>query len=98
MATMTERPVMDAVMERLTPALDTLEKNARQARRTIARGRRTAEDAVADTTRQVRRHPLGAVAAAGAAGVLSGCVLGFVLGRRTRGVRPIESDDEWTGD
>lgn len=98
MATMTARPVMDAVMEQLTPALDALEQKARKARRTIARGRRTAEDAVTDTTRQVRRHPLGAVAAAGAAGVLSGCLVGFVLGRRTRGVRPIESDDEWIGD
>jgi ElaB/YqjD/DUF883 family membrane-anchored ribosome-binding protein len=85
-------------LEQLTPALDTLEQNARKARRAIAKGRRTAEDAVTDTTRQVRRHPLGALAVAGAAGVLSGCVVGFVLGRRTRGVRPIEQDDDWIGD
>jgi ElaB/YqjD/DUF883 family membrane-anchored ribosome-binding protein len=77
----------DAIKERLTPALNRLEAiemNARKARRAAVRGRHAAEDAVADATLSVRRHPIGAVALAAGAGVVAGCVMGFVLGRRGR--------------
>ena len=83
----TATPVADAIKDRLTPALNRLEAiemNARKARRAAVRGRNAAQDAVADATLNVRRHPIGAVALAAGAGALAGCVMGFVLGRRSR--------------
>lgn len=80
-------PMADAIKERLTPALDrleALEMNARKARRAVARSRHAAEDAVADASLGVRRHPIGAVALAAGVGAFTGYMMGFVLGRRGR--------------
>lgn len=70
----------EAVSERLNPALESLEQNLRDARRAVARGRRVAEDVVDEATVRIRRHPLSATALAATAGMLAGCVIGFVLG------------------
>ena len=69
-----------AVSERLTPALESLEHNVRDARRAMARGRRTAEDFVDEATVRVRQQPLTAMALAVSAGALAGCLIGFALG------------------
>jgi ElaB/YqjD/DUF883 family membrane-anchored ribosome-binding protein len=70
----------EAVSERLGPAREAVEQNVRDARRTIARGRRAAEDFVDDTTRRVRRSPLTSMAFAVSVGVLAGGMVGFALG------------------
>ena len=83
----TATPMADAIKDRLTPALDrleALEMTARKARRAVARGRHAAQDAVADASLGVRRHPIGAVALAAGAGVIAGWMMGYVLGRRGR--------------
>lgn len=81
MATMTGTTVArEAIKERLSPALETLEENVRQARRAIVQGRYAAEDFAAGTALQVRHHPLSAVALAAGAGALAGCMIGVALG------------------
>jgi ElaB/YqjD/DUF883 family membrane-anchored ribosome-binding protein len=86
MATMTgTAAVKEAIKERLTPALETLEENTRDAKRAILHGRHAAEDFITETALQVRRHPLSAIAIAAAAAALAGCLIGFALGRRARG-------------
>ena len=83
--TTTATPVADAIKQRLTPALDTLEtleKNARRARRAVARGRYATEDAMTGAALGLRRRPLRSLALAAGTGALAGCIMGFVLGRR----------------
>jgi ElaB/YqjD/DUF883 family membrane-anchored ribosome-binding protein len=75
---------VEAIKERLAPALETLDENVRQGRKLIVRGRHAAEDAVAAAALQVRRHPLSTVVAAAGAGALAGALLGFALGWQTR--------------
>ena len=82
MATMTATTAREAIKACASPALGTLEENARQVRRAIVQGRHTAEDVAAGTALQVRRHPLRATATAAGAGALAGCVIGFTLGWR----------------
>ena len=82
MATTTATPVMDATRERLLPALDEVEKNARRARHAVRESRVAAEDAVAGAKLRVRERPLTSMLKAAAAGALAGCVAGFVMSRR----------------
>ena len=83
MATMTgTAAAREVIRERLSPALDTLDENVRQARRAILQGRHAAEDVVAGAALEVRRHPLSALALAAGAGALAGCLVGFALGCR----------------
>lgn len=70
----------EAVREHLKPAFEAVEANVRDARRAVEDSRRAAEDFIDETTLQVRRHPLGSIALAAAAGALAGGVLGFALG------------------
>jgi ElaB/YqjD/DUF883 family membrane-anchored ribosome-binding protein len=69
--------------DRLDSGIQQFEEKVEQGRRVIAKGRRAAEDGVEATVSQLKRHPLRAVAAATAVGVLVGCV-GFAAGRCTR--------------
>lgn len=72
----------EAVREQVSPALEALEKNVRQARRAVVEGKHAAEDFVATTALQIRRQPLTAVALAAGAGAAVGCLIGFVFGWR----------------
>lgn len=72
----------EAVSDRLNPAWESLEQNVREARRAVARGRRAAEDYADEAALQVRRHPLSALGIAVTTGILAGCVMGFLMGRR----------------
>ena len=72
----------DGARERCGPAFATLEKNMREATRAIVEGRHAAEDVVAETVREVRRHPLRALALAAGGGAVTGGLVGFVFGRR----------------
>jgi ElaB/YqjD/DUF883 family membrane-anchored ribosome-binding protein len=74
----------DAVAERLSPTLDSVQEQVRQARRVITHGRHAAEDFVAETELNVRRRPLSSIALAGAVGALAGCLFGLLLGSQTR--------------
>jgi ElaB/YqjD/DUF883 family membrane-anchored ribosome-binding protein len=80
--TTTVESAREAISERLNPALESIEESVRQVRRSFVVQRHAAEDLVAEGALQVRRHPLSAVAVAGAAGALVGCMLGFALGWR----------------
>jgi ElaB/YqjD/DUF883 family membrane-anchored ribosome-binding protein len=73
-----------AVKDRLESGIQQFEEKVEQGRRAIARGRRAGEDGVEATVSQIKRHPLRAVAAVTAVGVLVGCVVGFAAGRCTR--------------
>lgn len=75
---------VDAIKDRLAPALDTLDERMRQGRRAFVRGQHTAEDAAAAATRIVRRRPLRAVMIAAGVGALAGGVIGFGFGWLTR--------------
>jgi ElaB/YqjD/DUF883 family membrane-anchored ribosome-binding protein len=75
---------VEAIKERIGPALDTLDETVRQGRRVIIRGRHGAEDAAAAATLIIRRRPLGAVTIAAGAGALVGGLVGFGLGWLTR--------------
>lgn len=82
--TTTATPVADAITQRLTPALDTiesLEKNLRRARRAAAHGRYATQDAVAGAALGIRRRPLRTVAVAAGAGALAGWLVGFAMSR-----------------
>lgn len=75
---------VEAVKERLTPALDKLDETMRQGRQVIVRGQHAAEDAAAAATLRIRRRPLSAIMVAAGAGVLIGALVGFGLGWVTR--------------
>jgi ElaB/YqjD/DUF883 family membrane-anchored ribosome-binding protein len=75
---------VDAIRERLAPALDTLDDSMRRGRKAIVRGQHAAEDAAAATTLIVRRRPVSAVMIAAGAGALAGGLIGFAVGRLTR--------------
>ena len=86
MATMTgTTAAKEAIKERLTPALETLEENVRDGRRAIVHGRYAAEDFLAATALRVRWRPLMALALAAGVGALGGCLIGFALGGRAHG-------------
>jgi len=88
MATIPEATeAVEAIKERLSPALETLDENVRRGRRLIVKGRHATEDAVAAGALQVRRHPLGTVLVAAGAGALMGSLLGLALGWQARGAR-----------
>jgi ElaB/YqjD/DUF883 family membrane-anchored ribosome-binding protein len=75
---------VEAIKERLAPALDTLDETVHQGRRVIVRGQHAAEDAAAAAALVVRRRPLSAVMVAAGAGALAGGLIGFGLGWLTR--------------
>jgi ElaB/YqjD/DUF883 family membrane-anchored ribosome-binding protein len=77
--------VKEAIKDRMTPALEELEENAQEARRTIVHGRHAVGDLVASTALRVRWRPLAAMALAASMGALAGCLIGFALGRRSHG-------------
>ena len=87
MDTMTaaRKAASEAFPERLGPVLDAVEEKARRARRAIVKGRYVAEDLAHETTQQVRRRPLMAIAIATGAGAVAGCLFGFALGWRSHG-------------
>ena len=84
MATSPVASVVDAVKERLSPALDTLNETIRQGRKVVVRGQHAAEDAAAAAALRVRRRPLSAVMIATGAGALVGALVGFGLASVTR--------------
>ena len=67
--------------ERMGPALEAFERNVRDARRAVHNGRYAMEDLFAETTLQMRRHPLRTLALAAGAGALGGCLIGFAIAR-----------------
>ena len=71
---------VEALKERSTPALDTLDETVRRGRRVIVRGQHAAEDAAAAAVLQIRRRPLSGVMIAAGAGALAGGLIGFGLG------------------
>jgi ElaB/YqjD/DUF883 family membrane-anchored ribosome-binding protein len=71
---------VDAIKERLAPALDTFEETMRQGQRAFVRGQHAAEDAAVAATVIVRRRPLSAVMIAAGAGALAGALVGFGVG------------------
>lgn len=88
MATIPEASeVVEAIKERLSPALETLDENVRRGRRLIVEGRDAAEDAAAAAALQVTRHPFGTVLVAAGVGALMGGLLGLALGWQARGAR-----------
>ena len=62
------------------PTREAVEENLRQARRAVTNARHTAENAVDQTTLNIRRHPLEAVGAAAVVGAAAGAVIGFGVG------------------
>lgn len=70
---------VDAIKERLSPAVDTLDETVRHGRRLMIRGQHAAEDAAAAAALQIRRRPLSAVMTAAGAGVVSGLLFAFSL-------------------
>lgn len=80
----TGQATVEAVRERLAPALDTLDETVRQGRRMVVRGQHAAEDAVAAAALLVRRRPLAAVVLAAGAGAFVGGAIGFAAGWLTR--------------
>jgi len=59
------------------PTLESVEQAVRTARRTVNSARAATEDFVAETSLEVRRHPLAAVGIAATAGIAAGCVFGL---------------------
>ena len=68
------------------PTREALEENLREVRRVATTARHAAEDAVAETALNIRRHPLRAVAGAALAAGIAGMLVGFGAGwcARTR--------------
>jgi len=75
----------EAFEQKFGATLDTVEEKARQARRAIVKGRYVAQDLALETTDQVRRRPLMAIAIATGAGAVAGCLIGFALGWQSHG-------------
>lgn len=74
----------EAIKEHFTPALDAIEENVREAKRAIVRGRHAAEDLMAATALEARRHPLRTIGLAAGVGALAGCLVGFACGSGSR--------------
>jgi ElaB/YqjD/DUF883 family membrane-anchored ribosome-binding protein len=62
---------------------DAVDDGVQSALRTVKQGRETAEDAIDDAKKAVKRNPLEAVGIVFAAGVLVGCIAGWVGSRRS---------------
>lgn len=62
------------------PGVEAIEENLRDVRRAATAARHAAEDTVAETALQIRRHPLRAVGAALVGGVGVGALAGFGAG------------------
>jgi len=80
MSTVTESAA-EAVREYAEPIRAAVEENIRTVRREVVAGRHAIEDAVAEATVQVRRHPGLSLGVAAAIGALFGCAIGFAVGR-----------------
>lgn len=80
MATMTKLAA-DAVKEYAEPIRTAVEENMRDVRRAVVAGRHAAEDAAAEATIQVRRHPVMSLGVAAGIGALLGCLIGFAVAR-----------------
>ena len=65
---------------RTGPALEDVQERLRVARRAIVDARHKSEDALADATLRIRRHPLSAVGGAAVVGLTVGSIGGFVIG------------------
>lgn len=70
---------VEAVKERLSPTLDTLDETMRHGRKVAIRGQHAAEDAAAAAALRIRRQPLSAVMIAAGGGALAGALVGFGL-------------------
>lgn len=66
------------------PTVESVDESLRQARRAVTTARHAAEDALGEATLNIRRHPLPAVGAAFASGVVVGVTVGFAAGWFTR--------------
>jgi ElaB/YqjD/DUF883 family membrane-anchored ribosome-binding protein len=75
---------VEAVKERLTPALDKLDETMRRGRRVMVRSQHAAEDAAAGAVMKIRRRPKSAVMVAAGVGALVGALVGFGLGSVAR--------------
>lgn len=84
MATIIESAA-SAVRARTEPVREAVEENLRDVRRAVVAGRHALEDAGAEATIQVRRHPFLSLGIAVGVGTLFGCLIGFVAGRHGRG-------------
>lgn len=80
MATMTESAAK-TVREYAEPVRVAVEENMRDLRHAVVAGRHAVEDAAAEATVQVRRHPLRWLGVAAGVGALFGCLIGFTAGR-----------------
>jgi ElaB/YqjD/DUF883 family membrane-anchored ribosome-binding protein len=67
------------------PTREAVDDAVRAARRAVHGARAATEDFVAETSLEVRRHPLAAVGLAGTAGLLAGCLFGFAAAWVWRG-------------
>jgi ElaB/YqjD/DUF883 family membrane-anchored ribosome-binding protein len=84
MAAVTAAYDVEALNERLGPALDKLDETIRQGRRVMVRSRHAAEDAAAAAVLRVRRRPGSALMMAAVVGALVGALVGFGLGSVAR--------------
>jgi len=75
---------VEAVKERLSPALERLDETMRQGRKFIVRGQHAAEDSAAAAALRIRRRPGSAVMVAAGVGALVGALVGFGLGSVAR--------------
>jgi ElaB/YqjD/DUF883 family membrane-anchored ribosome-binding protein len=75
---------VEAVKERMSPALEKLDETIRQGRRVMVRSQHAAEDAAAAAVLRIRRRPWSAVMIAAGVGALVGALIGFGLGSVTR--------------
>jgi ElaB/YqjD/DUF883 family membrane-anchored ribosome-binding protein len=75
---------VDAVKERLSPALEKLDETMRQGRKFIARGQHAAEDAAAEAALRIRRRPGSAVLVAAGVGALVGALIAYGVGSLAR--------------
>jgi ElaB/YqjD/DUF883 family membrane-anchored ribosome-binding protein len=91
MATIVET-AREAVRERLDPALESFQQQARDARRAAVRGQHAVEDFAAGTALQIRRRPLTSVALASAVGAIAGCVFGLAMASRAHHRRQREHE------
>jgi ElaB/YqjD/DUF883 family membrane-anchored ribosome-binding protein len=71
---------VEAVKERLSPALDKLDETIRHGRRVMVHSQHAAEDAAAAAVLTIRRRPGRAVMIAAGVGALVGVLVGFGLG------------------